>query len=55
MLPRTKGFVKCFDETKYKSFSIKDGESLKKYNKTWNKVSNIVKKKFDKIPKYLNI
>lgn len=45
MLPRIKGFVKCFDETKYKSFSIKDGESLKKYNKMWNKVSNIGKKK----------
>ena len=45
MLPRIKGFVKCFDKTKYKSFSIKNDESLKKYNKIWNKVSNIVKKK----------
>ena len=28
--------------------SIKDGELAEKYNKTWNKVSNIIKKGFDK-------
>ena len=29
-----------FDETKYMSFLIKDGELLEKYNKIWEKVKN---------------
>ena len=33
-----------FDETKYISFLIKDDESLEKYNKIWNKVTNSMKK-----------
>ena len=36
-----------FDETKYMSFLIKGNELLEKYNKIWNKVSNIMKKVFD--------
>ena len=33
MLPKTSGYVKCFDETKYMSFLIKDEELLKAYSK----------------------
>ena len=48
MFPKMSEYVKCSDESKYISFSIKDGELAEKYNKTWNKVSNIIKKGFDK-------
>ena len=36
-----------FDETKYMSFLIKDGELLEKYNEIWEKVKNNIKKGFD--------
>ena len=35
-----------FDETKYMSFLIQDNKLLKKYNKIWGKVKNIMKKEF---------
>ena len=38
---------KYFDETEYMSFLIKNDELLEKYNKTWDKVSNTVEKRFD--------
>ena len=38
------GYVKRFDETKFMSFLVKDYELLQKYNKIWDKVSNIIKK-----------
>ena len=41
-----------FDETKYMSFLIKDEELFKKYNKTWEKVKNSLKKDFDSEPVY---
>ena len=40
MALETNGYVKMFDETKYMSL-------LKKYNDVWDKVSNIIKKRFD--------
>ena len=39
-------YRKDFDETKYISFLIKDNELLQKYNETWKKVSNPIKKEF---------
>ena len=41
-----------FDETKYMSFLIKDEELFEKYNKTWEKVKNSLKKDFDGEPVY---
>ena len=43
---------KGFDETKYKSFSIKGDELLKKYNEIWEKVRNSLKNEFDSEPVY---
>ena len=37
-------------KTKCISFMIKDEKFLKKYNKIWKKVSNIIKKEFDSKP-----
>ena len=39
MLPERRDYVNSFDETKYMFFLIKNNESLKKYKKTWNRVS----------------
>ena len=41
------GYRKSLNETKYMSFLIKNDESLEKYNKTLNKVSNSTKKESD--------
>ena len=46
MLPKMKANRRDFDETKYMSFLTKGDELLEKYNKIWNKVSNIMKKVF---------
>ena len=45
-------YRKDFDETKYMSFLIKDNELFKKYNETWEKVKNSLKKEFDSEPVY---
>ena len=37
-------YRKDFDETKYMPFLIKDVELLEKYNETWEKVRNNLKK-----------
>ena len=50
-LPKLSACRKDFDETKYMSFLIKD-ELLEKYNKIWEEVKNIIKKKFDSEPVY---
>ena len=47
-----RGYDKCFDETKYMTFLIKDEELLETYNRLWNKVSNLMKKGFDSEPVY---
>lgn len=45
------GYVKCFDENKYTSFLIKDGDLLKKYDKIWDKAT-IVGNRFHSEPVY---
>ena len=40
-----------FDETKY-VFLIKNDELLEKYDKIWEKVSNIIKNEFNSEPVY---
>ena len=46
MFPKITGYGKKFDEIKYIHFLIKDDELLEKYSKIWDKVSNIIKKRF---------
>ena len=38
------GYRNDFDESKYMSLSIKDGDLLEKYNEIWEKVSKSIKK-----------
>ena len=41
-----------FTEIKYMSLEIKDNELLKKYNKIWIKVSNMIEKAFGIQPEF---
>ena len=41
MLPKMTVYRKMFDKNKYMFYLIKDNELLKKYNKIWDKVSNV--------------
>ena len=45
-LPQMIGYVKCFDSNKTTSFKVSDNKLLKKYNKIWEKISNLMKIKF---------
>ena len=45
-------YRKDFDETKFKSFLMKDDELLEKYNETYEKVKNSLRKEFDSVPVY---
>ena len=48
MLPKTSGFVKCYEgQTKWMYFFIEGDSLLRKYNTTWDKVSADIKKEFD--------
>ena len=38
------GFLNIFEKTQYISFEIKDKELIKKYELTWNRISNIIEK-----------
>ena len=50
-LPKMSTYRRDFDKTKWLSFLIKDDKFLEKYNEIWGKkVSNIIKKEFDKKP-----
>ena len=51
-LPQIFGYVKCFDRNKTMSFKVTDNKLLKKYNKIWEKVSNLLSIKFDSGPVY---
>ena len=42
--PKMTAYRKVFDETKYRSFLIKDNELLGKYNEIWDKVSHTMEK-----------
>ena len=39
-----------FDETNYMSFLIRTAKLLENYNKTWEKASNSMEKRFDTEP-----
>ena len=45
-------YRKDFDETKFKSFLMKDDELLEKYNEIYEKVKNSLRKEFDSVPVY---
>ena len=46
------GYAKHFDSNKTMSFIVSDNTLLKKYNKIWEKVSNLLNIKFDSEPVY---
>ena len=46
------GYVRCFDSNKTMSFKVNDNELLKKYNKKWERVSNLMNIKSDSEPVY---
>ena len=46
------GYVKNFDSNKTMSFKISDNKLLKKYNKIWEKISNLMNIEFDSEPVY---
>ena len=50
MLPQMKGYVKCFDETKYTWLLIKNEELLETCKRICDKVSNLMKKGFPSEP-----
>ena len=35
------GYVKCFDSNKAMSFKVSDNKLLRKYNRIWERVSNL--------------
>ena len=41
------GYVKNFDGNKAMSFKVSDNKLLRKYNKTWEKISNLLNIEFD--------
>ena len=41
------GYVKHFDSNKTMSFKVSDNKLLRKYNKIWEKISNLLKIEFD--------
>ena len=45
-------YVKHFDSNVTMSFKVIDNKLLKKYNKIWEKVSNLINIKFDSEPVY---
>ena len=51
-LPQMIGYVKNFDSNKTMSFKVSDNKLLKKYNKIWEKISNLMNIEFDSEPVY---
>ena len=51
-LPQMIGYVKHFDSNKTMSFKVSDNKLLKKYNKIWEKISNLMNIEFDSEPVY---
>ena len=51
-LPQMIGYVKQFDSNKTMSFKISDNKLLKRYNKIWKKISNLLNIEFDSEPVY---
>ena len=52
ILPQMIGYVKHFHSNKTISFKVNDNKLLKKYNKIWEKISNLLDIKFDSQPVY---
>ena len=46
------GYVKHFVSNKTISFKVSDNKLLKKYNKIWEKISNLMNIEFDSEPVY---
>ena len=44
------GYIKHFDSSKVMSFKVSDNKLLKKYNKIWKKISNLMNIEFDSEP-----
>ena len=44
------GYVKIFDSNKTMSLKVDDNKLLKKYNKIWEKISNLLNIEFDSEP-----
>ena len=51
-LPQMIGYVKHFDSNKTMFFKVGDNKLLKKYNKIWKKISNLINIEFDSEPVY---
>ena len=49
------GYVKHFDNNKTMSFKVSDNKLLKKYNKIWEKISNLMNIEFDSEPVYSDV
>ena len=52
LLPQMIGYVKYFDDNKTMSFLADDKELLKEYTKAWEKIRDLIGKKFDAEPVY---
>ena len=46
------GYVKNLDSNKTMSFKVSDNKLLKKYNKIWKEISNLMNIEFDSEPIY---
>ena len=46
------GYVKIFDSNKTMSLRVDDNKLLKKYNRIWEIISNLLNKEFDSEPVY---
>ena len=52
ILPQMIAYAKHFDSNKTMFFKVNDNKLLKKYNKIWEKISNLLDIKFDSQPVY---
>ena len=52
ILPQMIGYVQHFDSYKTMPFKVSDNKLIKKYNKIWEKISNLLDIKFDSEPVY---
>ena len=50
ILPQMIGYVKHFDSNKTMPFKVSDNKLLRKYNKIWEKVGNLLNVEFDSEP-----
>ena len=51
-LPQMNGYVKCFDDNETIFFLADNKEYLKEYIKVWEKIRDLIVKKFDAEPVY---